>query len=54
MEDNFDFDFGHTKLPFFDIGDKDHYEYLRELSFNGAKKIYGENIDKLFSEFVLF
>ena len=41
---NFEFEFGNTKLPFFDIGDKDHYEYLRELSFSGAKKIYGENI----------
>ncbi len=41
---NFDFEFGNTKLPFFDIGQRDHFEYLTELSFNGAKRIYGENI----------
>lgn len=41
---NFDFDFGHTKLPFFDIGSKDHCEHLTELSFNGARRIYGENL----------
>ena len=47
---NFEFEFGNTKLPFFDIGDKDHYEYLKELSFNGAKKIYGENISSEVTE----
>ncbi len=41
---NFDFEFGNTKLPFFDIGEKDHFEHLSELSFTGAKRIYGENI----------
>ena len=39
---NFDFEFGNTKLPFYDIGDKDHFEYLSELSFDGARRIYGE------------
>ena len=39
---NFDFEFGNTKLPFYDIGDRDHFEYLKELCFNGANSIYGE------------
>ncbi len=47
---NFDFDFGHTKLPFFDIGDKDHYEHLTELSFKGAKKYYGEELPEEVAE----
>lgn len=38
----FDFEFGNTKLPFFDIGEKNHAEYLRELSIVGAERIYGE------------
>ncbi len=38
---DFEFEFGNTKLPFFDIGDKNHFEYLRELSLEGAKRIYG-------------
>ena len=41
---NFDFEFGNTKLPFFDIGNKDHFEHLKELAMNGANRIYGENI----------
>ncbi len=38
---DFDFEFGNTKLPFFDIGNKDNFEYLTELSVTGAQKIYG-------------
>ena len=40
---NFDFEFGNIKLPYFDIGDRDHFEYLKELSFKGLYKNYGEN-----------
>lgn len=39
---NFDFDFGKIKLPFFDIGDKNHSEFLREQCEQGARRIYGE------------
>ena len=39
---DFDFEFGNTKLPFYDIGNKNHFEYLTELSFEGAKRNYGE------------
>ena len=46
----FDFEFGNTKLPFFDIGDRDHSEYLTEISYNGAKKIYGDDLPATVSE----
>ncbi len=39
---NFEFEFGNTKLPYYDIGEKDHFEYLKELSLEGAKKNYGD------------
>ena len=44
---NLEFEFGNTKLPFYDIGDKDHFEYLKELSFDGAKRNYGELTDEI-------
>ncbi|MBO5909511.1 MAG: DNA polymerase III subunit alpha, partial [Clostridia bacterium] len=43
---DFDFEFGNTKLPFFDIGDKDHFEHLRKLSFSGAERLYGSPLSK--------
>ena len=42
---NFEFEFGHIKLPFFDIGNRDHAEYLRELCYKGLYKHYGQNPD---------
>lgn len=39
-----EFEFGKIKLPFFDTGDRDHYEYFRDLCFKGAYRIYGENL----------
>ncbi|MBE6798633.1 MAG: DNA polymerase III subunit alpha [Ruminococcaceae bacterium] len=47
---DFDFDFGHTKLPFFDIGDKNHTEHLRKLSFSGADRIYGKDLPQEVTE----
>ncbi len=44
---DFDFEFGNIKLPFFDIGEQDHYEYFRKLCYNGLYKNYGENPDSL-------
>lgn len=38
---NFDFDFGKIKLPFFDIGPRDHFEYFKELCYGGLYKNYG-------------
>ncbi len=54
---NFDFDFGKIKLPFFDIGQRDHFEYFKELCYSGLYKNYGnspsaEVIDRL--EYELF
>ncbi len=40
---NFDFEFGKIKLPVFDIGDRDHFEFFREKCFEGLHRIFGEN-----------
>ena len=38
---NFDFEFGVTKLPLFDIPDNDHKAFLRKECINGLEKIFG-------------
>ena len=43
---NVEFEFGKIKLPVFDIGDKDHIEYFRELCFAGLYKNYGDKPDR--------
>lgn len=43
---NVEFTFGETKLPLFDIGEQDHYEYFRNMCYNGLHRIYGANPDK--------
>ncbi|MBE6781231.1 MAG: DNA polymerase III subunit alpha [Ruminococcaceae bacterium] len=43
---NFDFEFGKIKLPVFDIGDKDHFEFFREKCFAGLYRIFGDNPSK--------
>ena len=40
---NVEFEFGKIKLPRFDIGDRDHFEYLRAKSLEGLRRIYGDN-----------
>lgn len=41
---NFDFEFGHTKLPYYETpNNMDHFEYFKMLCMNGMKKRYGEN-----------
>ena len=40
---NFDFEFGKIKLPYFDIGEQDHYEYFRKKCYEGLYKNYGSN-----------
>ncbi len=37
-----DFEFGHTVLPDFDIGERDHDAYLRDMCNDGARKRYGD------------
>ncbi len=40
---NFEFDFGHIKLPLFDIGDKNHALYLKEKCYEGLNRLYPED-----------
>lgn len=43
----FDFEFGSTKLPHFDVPDnRNHYEYFREQCYTGLYRHYGDNPDK--------
>ena len=45
---NFEFEFGHTKLPFYETpGGMDHFEYFRQLCYKGLKEKYGEPTGKL-------
>ena len=43
---NVTFEFGKIKLPRFDIGERDHFEYFKEKCFDGLYKIYGDNPQK--------
>ena len=44
---NFDFEFGHTKLPYYQTpNNMDHFEYFKMLCQKGMKKRYGENPPK--------
>lgn len=40
---NVTFEFGKIKLPKFDIGDRDHFEYFKEKCEEGMHRIYGDN-----------
>lgn len=40
------FEFGKIKLPRFDIGDRDHFEYFRNKCLEGLHRIYGDNPKK--------
>lgn len=40
-ECNVEFEFGKIKLPRFDIGEKNHFEYFREKCVEGMHRIYG-------------
>lgn len=44
---NFDFEFGTTKLPYYETPDNmNHFEYFKMLCMQGMKKRYGENPPK--------
>ena len=47
---NFDFEFGKIKLPVFDIGEKDHFEFFREKCYEGLYRIFGSNPEKEYIE----
>ena len=40
---NVEFEFHKLKLPVFDIGSKNHLEHLREMSYEGLHRYYGQN-----------
>ena len=40
---NVEFEFGKIKLPRFDIGECDHFEYFKQKCFDGLYRIYGQN-----------
>ena len=40
---NVEFEFGKIKLPFFDTGGIDHFEYLKDMCYKGLYRLYGEN-----------
>ncbi len=42
---NFDFEFGKIKLPVYDIGNQDHFEYFKNKCYEGLYKNYGQNPD---------
>lgn len=43
---NVSFEFGKIKLPRFDIGDRDHFEFFKEKCLEGLRRIYGDNPDQ--------
>ncbi|MBO7520048.1 MAG: DNA polymerase III subunit alpha [Clostridia bacterium] len=45
-----EFEFGKIKLPYFDTGGQDHFEYFRRLCVDGLYKRYGENPDKALTD----
>ncbi len=47
---NLEFEFGKTKLPVFDIGERDHFEYFKEKCYEGLYRIFGEAPDKAYTE----
>ncbi len=47
---NVEFEFGKIKLPRFDIGERDHFEYFKEKCYSGLYKIFGNNPDKIYTE----
>ena len=48
---DYDFEFGNTKLPHFEVPDgRDHFEWFREQCYNGLYKNYGENPPKEYIE----
>ena len=48
---NFDFEFGNTKLPHFEVPDgRDHFEWFKEQCYNGMYRNYGDNPPKEYFE----
>ncbi len=43
---NVEFEFDKVKLPRFDIGERDHFEYFKEKCFEGLYKIFGSKVEQ--------
>ncbi|MDO4743521.1 MAG: DNA polymerase III subunit alpha [bacterium] len=43
---NVTFEFGKIKLPVFDIGERDHFEFFKDRCYEGLYRLYGENPDR--------
>lgn len=43
---NVEFEFDKIKLPRFDIGERDHFEYFKEKCFEGLYKIFGSAVEQ--------
>ncbi len=39
----FEFEFGKIKLPYFDLGNRNHSDVMREICYNGLYRIIGDN-----------
>ncbi|MBQ7045139.1 MAG: DNA polymerase III subunit alpha [Clostridia bacterium] len=51
---NIEFEFGKIKLPVFDIGDQDHFEYFKKRCYEGLQKNYSANEFKKAEERLLY
>lgn len=47
---NVEFEFGKIKLPRFDIGQRNHFEYFKQKCFDGLYRIYGKNPQEKYIE----
>ena len=47
---NFDFEFGVTKLPLFDVKEKDHAFYLKQCCLNGLKRLFPVSVPEKYIE----
>ena len=45
---NFEFDFGHIKLPYFDLGDQSHEKVLKDMCLSGLNIVVGENPPQIY------
>ena len=47
---NVEFEFGKIKLPYFDTGGIDHFEYLRDMCYKGLYRLYGQSPEREVTE----
>ncbi len=47
---NVEFEFNKIKLPCFDIGKKDHFEYFKEKCYEGLYRIFGDTPEKVYTD----